>query len=720
MNEPQTSRLKVAELDCAEEARAIRRALEKHPGVSNVEIDILRGEITVAHQPVACSCESIVSALREAGLTATPTGPRSSAAPQQPPAVRSRLLILTLAAATCLLAGFVADAIARGTWEAFVGEDTSLVAAVLYSISALLGLAAVVPKTWAAIRGRRADMNLLMTVAVLGALGLRAWMEAATVALLFLVSLLLEQWSLGRARRAIESLLELAPELARRKNANHAGEEVPVGEIAIDETIIVRPGERVPLDGNVLVGDSAVNEAPITGESLPVDKQPGDPVYAGAINGHGVLEVRVTRTADDSTLARMIQMVHAAQSRRAPQEQWIERFAARYTPAMIVLSLLIASVPPLLLGDWGTWLYRGLVVIVIACPCALVISTPVTLVSALACAARRGVLVKGGRPLEVVSRVVAVALDKTGTLTLGVPDVRRVVPLSGHSHNELLERAAALGAPSTHPLSQAVVRRAEADGVAVGAAEDYQALTGKGAEARLFGGREFWIGSHRLLHEKIDEPHEVHQLALELEQSGETVVSVGNKDHVCGLLGVADRVREESRAAIASFKELGVKRVALLTGDHAQAAQRVADETGVDEVFADLLPEDKVQKIHELQQTVGSTAMVGDGINDAPALAAADVGIAMGALGSDAAIETADIALLNDELARVPWLINHARRAMRIVRFNVGFALGIKALFLLLTALGAASLWLAIAADTGATLLVTANGLRMLRSKELG
>nr|NGX50976.1 putative cadmium-transporting ATPase [Chlamydiota bacterium] len=473
--------------------------------------------------------------------------------------------------------------------------------------------------------------------------------------------------------------------------------------------------EKVPLDAVVEKGSTSINQAPITGESLPVPKEEGDEVYAGTINEEGAIECRVTKGADETTLARIIHLVEEAQSRRAPTQQWVEKFARVYTPIMICLALLVVILPPLLsLGTWAEWFYRGLVILVIACPCALVISTPVSIVSGLTAAARNGVLIKGGMFLEAFGKLRALALDKTGTLTYGRPEVQKIVPLNGHTEEELLERAASLEEPSEHPLARAILKLAKERGIKVERAEDFQITKGKGAEG-TFRGTRYWIGSHRFMHEMKQETEEIHQMALELEDAGHSIIAIGNSKHVCGLIGVADEPREDIAAIIQEIKEAGVQHVVMLTGDNQQAAQAIAKLAGVDETQAELLPEDKVKAIERLKAKWGVVTMIGDGINDAPAMAAASFGVAMGAMGTDAAIETADIALMSDDLSKVPWLIRHSRRTLKVIQQNIAFSLGLKVIFLGLAITGFASLWMAIAADTGASLLVVFNGLSLLR-----
>jgi Cd2+/Zn2+-exporting ATPase len=466
----------------------------------------------------------------------------------------------------------------------------------------------------------------------------------------------------------------------------------------------------------VLAGASEVNQAPITGESAPVPKAPGDEVFAGTINGDGALEIESTRRAEDTTLAHIIHMIEEAQQRKAPSERWVERFARAYTPAVMALAALALIGPPLLFGAaWQPWIYRSLVLLVIACPCALVISTPVSIVAALAAAARQGVLLKGGLFVEVPARLRAVALDKTGTLTFGRPTVVEVVALAGHDEREVIERAAALEARSDHPLARAVLEYAKDRGFSIRPAEDVASEQGKGARGRV-AGRGYWLGSHRYLEERGQETTEVHALLEAMSSAGRTAVVVGTEEHVCGLIAVADAVRPNSRAAVDELRAAGVEAVVMLTGDNRGTAKAIADAAGIDEVRAELLPAEKVAAVDELLARYGQVAMIGDGVNDAPALARATLSVAMGVAGSDAAIETADVALMADDLSRLPWLIRHSRRALRVIRQNIAFSLLVKAAFVVLTLAGYASLWAAIAADMGASFLVIANGLRLLHA----
>ena len=705
-------------LDCAEEVAVLKRALS--PLVEDEEhlsFDVLRGKLTVREDGVAPA--AIRDAVAGTGMRAEAWREGDSADGSQ------RRLQVLLAAASGLstatgfgvhawLAGGIGAAL--GSEGLGVAEGVPLAAQALYLLAIVTGGWFIAPKAWFALRRLRPDMNLLMTVAVSGAVGIGEWFEAATVAFLFAVSNALESWSIGRARRAVEALMDLSPTMARIQDARGGEREVPAEDVEIGTLFVVRPGEKVPLDGTVSAGRSEVNQAPITGESVPVAKEVGDSVLAGTINGSGALEARSSRPASETTLAKMIRLVEEARSKRAPSEQWVERFARIYTPTVMALALLVAVLPPAVAGlSWETWFYRALVLLVIACPCALVISTPVSIVAALAAAARHGVLIKGGSYVEAPAGLDAIAFDKTGTLTRGEPEVVEVVPLSGHGERELLERAAALEARSEHPLAEAILRYAEARDVPVRPATDVEAIPGKGVSGR-YRDELFWLGSHRYLEERGQETPAVHEQLEAMSSAGRTVVVVGNEKHVCGLIAISDGLRPEASEALAELRRLGIRRQVMLTGDNEGTARAIARELGLDEVRAELLPADKVEAVERLVADGSVVAMVGDGVNDAPAMGRATLGIAMGSAGTDAAIESADIALMSDDLRKLPWLVGHSRRTLRIVRQNIVFALGVKVAVFALASLGMATLWMAIAADMGASLLVIANGLRLLRS----
>ena len=713
---------KVRGLDCAEEVAVVRQAVGPLVGGSDrLAFDVLNGRMTVADEASDVAEETIIAAVAGTGMSAARwTG---DAGKDEDHSHRRQQILFTAGSGLLVLAGFVLHVIFAGgfmrAWELFgthAGHSASWPEILAYVAAAALGARFVVVKAWYAARNLRPDMHLLMTVAVIGAMIIGEWFEAATVSFLFALSLTLESWSVGRARRAIAALLDLAPPTAHVLRVDASETTIAVAEVRPGSRLVVRAGERIPLDGRVVEGNSAVNQAPITGESVPVEKQSGAEVFAGTINGDGTLIVRATRMARDTTLARIIHMVEEAHARRAPSEQWVEKFARAYTPAVMALAFLIFVLPPVALGQsWDDWFYRALVLLVIACPCALVISTPVSIVGSLASAARAGVLIKGGAFVELPARLKAIALDKTGTLTRAAPQIAQVVPLGNHSETELVARAAALEARSTHPLARAILQHAKAQGIAPEPAANVQLLRGKGLSG-IFDGEEFWLGSHRYVVERNQDTPEIGRLAEALEADGKTVIAVGNLRHVCGLIAVADTIRPEAGEVVRQLHAAGIEHVAMLTGDNRVTAQAIAREIAVDEAHSELLPEDKVGKIEELVLRYGTVAMVGDGVNDAPALARANLGIAMGTIGSDAAIETADIALMSDDLSRLPWLVRHSRRTLAIIRQNITFALGLKAAFVLLTFAGVASLWTAIAADTGASLLVVLNGLRLLKA----
>jgi Cd2+/Zn2+-exporting ATPase len=617
--------------------------------------------------------------------------------------------------------GISGVAITAGFLFRWVLAEDPLVSTAFFAASTLAGAVLVLPHAWSALRRGQLEMNVLMAVAVTGAWLIGEGAEGAAVVFLFAFAELLESWSVGRARRAIKSLLALTPETAWRKDNGGLAVEVAVGEIQVGDVLLVRSGQRVPLDGEVVSGQSAINQAPITGESVPVEKTPGDVVFAGTINGEGSLEVRVSKVVGDSTLARIIKLVEVAETQKAPTQRFVDKFARYYTPGVFVLAVLVAFVPPLLLGgDWGVWGYRALVLLVIACPCALVIATPVSIVSGLTALARRGVLIKGGAFLEAVGKLRALAVDKTGTITQGRPQVVGIIPWGGRTEMEVLTIAAAIDTHSTHPLAEAVNAAAKDRGISIVPAEEYRSRTGRGAEA-VIDSHPHFIGNHRMAHELGVCSPEIEARLADIENRGQSLAVLGHTPHdgcsgaVIGILAIADRMRPEVPEALRLLHAAGLEKVVMLSGDNQRTATAIAQQAGIDEVYGDLMPEQKVEAIREFVSRYTYVGMIGDGVNDAPALAIASVGIAMGAIGSDTAIETADVALMHDDLRRLSDAIRVSRRTVRIIQFNVGFALAVKALFLFLAFTGHTSLWLAILADTGATLIVIANALRLLR-----
>ncbi len=581
----------------------------------------------------------------------------------------------------------------------------------------------LLPKAWGAIIRLRPDINLLVVIAAVGASVIREFVEAAAVVFLFGVAEWLEGWADRRARRAVEALLEIAPKSATVKR-DEQFVDVPVGEVRAGETVAVKSGMGIPLDGEVVLGESAVNQAPITGESVPVDKKPGDAVFAGTINGEGSLEIRVTKAAGDTTLARIIRLVKEAQEQKAPTQRFVDLFARYYTPAVTLIALLMFLVPPLAFGgDWSQWLYQACVLLIIACPCALVISTPVSIVAGLTALAKRGVLVKGGAHLESVAKLKALALDKTGTITEGKPKVQSIEVVGQSSEQDILRIAAAIDAHSAHPLAKAVVQHAGERGIAFPRAENYQNRSGRGAEG-VVDGHPHFVGNHRFAHELGVCSEDIERRLAAIEGRGHSVIVVGHRPHddckgeVLGIIGIGDTLRPNAADAIRALHAAGVTSIMMLSGDNQRTVDFIARQVGIDEPRGDLLPDDKVAAVKALREKYGVVGMVGDGVNDAPALATATIGIAMGVAGTDAAIETADIALMQDDLAKIAETILLGQRTLAIIRFNIGFSLLLKLVFLVLTLVGYASLWLAILADTGATLLVVANALRLLKTPE--
>lgn len=589
------------------------------------------------------------------------------------------------------------------------------------SIAAILaGGWFLLPKAGRAILKLRPDINLLVVIAAIGASVIGEFIEAAAVVFLFGVAEWLEGWADRRARRAVEALLEIAPKVA---SVNRDGRfvEVPVGEVKAGETVAVKSAMSIPLDGEVVSGESAVNQAPITGESVPVEKKTGDTVFAGTINGEGSLEIRVTKVAGDTTLAKIIRLVKEAQEQKAPAQRFVDVFARYYTPAVTLVALLVFLVPPLTMnGDWSEWLYRACVLLIIACPCALVISTPVSIVAGLTALAKRGVLVKGGAHLESIAKLKALAIDKTGTITEGKPTVQGVETLGQNTEQHVLRIAAAIDAHSAHPLAKAVVAQADQNRVEYPRAENYQNRTGRGAEG-VVDGHPHFAGNHRFTHELGVCSEDVERRLAAIESRGHSVVVVGHRPHdgckgeVLGIIAIGDTLRANAKDAIRALHDAGVQSVMMLSGDNQRTVDFIAKQVGIDDPRGDLLPDDKVGAVKSLREKYGVVGMVGDGVNDAPAMATANIGIAMGMAGTDAAIETADITLMQDDLAKIAETIRLGRRTLGIIRFNVAFSLSLKLVFLVLTLAGFASLWLAIMADTGATLLVVANALRLLR-----
>ncbi len=695
------STFKIEGMDCHEEVAILEVRLKKLRGLEALHADVMGQRLRITYDAARLSTASIAEAVAQTGMRAwlehEEPAPVSADA-----SIRQRLVVWSgIAFAAGLLIRHGIGVTGPISWLPFV-------------VSIGLGGVFTVRRAVVSVRSGSLDINTLMVVAVAGAIALGDWAEAASVTFLFALAQWLESRAMDRARGAIAALMGLAPTdaLVRRDGAERL---MPVDDVQVGDVVVVKPGQKIPLDGRVQSGVSHVNQAPVTGESLPIEKASGDEVFAGTINGRGLLDIAVTRLRRDSTLARIIHLVERAQSQRAPSQTFVDRFARVYTPAILAVAVLIAVVPPLMLGGlWSVWFYRSLVLLVISCPCALVISTPVSVVSALAAAARKGVLVKGGARLEQLAAVRCVAFDKTGTLTLGHLHVEDVVALAGSSVGEVLAVAASLETRSEHPIGRAIVQRALAANQRLLPVEAFQSLPGRGGEARV-GDRLALVGSRRLFAERGLSTPEVEAAHERLAARGHSTVLVACGGKAIGVVSVADQPRPAAADAIGLLRAQGVRRVVLLTGDHEVAARALAASLGLDEYRASLLPEDKVAAVAQLRVEYGAVAMVGDGVNDAPALATADVGIAMGVAGTDAALETADVALMADELLKIPYVVRLSRVTARNIQVNIAFSLALKAAFLIMAVAGSATLWMAVAADMGASLIVIANALRLLR-----
>ncbi|MBP1932754.1 Cd2+/Zn2+-exporting ATPase [Ammoniphilus resinae] len=595
-----------------------------------------------------------------------------------------------------------------------LGED-SFFTTILYAASILIGGYRLFKAGLQNLIRLQFDMKTLMTVAIIGAAAIGEWSEGATVVILFAISEVLETYSMDKARESIRSLMDIAPKqaLIRRGNKELT---ITVDDIEVDDILIVKPGQKLAMDGVVVKGASTINQAAITGESIPVYKTIEDEVFAGTLNEEGLLEVKVTKRVEDTTIAKIIHLVEEAQAERAPSQAFVDQFAKYYTPFILLLSALVIVIPPLLFGgDWYTWIYEGLAVLIVGCPCALVVSTPVAIVTAIGNAARNGVLIKGGIHLEEAGKLSVIAFDKTGTLTRGVPEVTDFIAFG--EDKELLGIAAALEKGSQHPLSSAILRKAEEMGIDFYALKvgDFSSITGKGIKAKL-NDILYFVGSPGLFKELLVEIRsEILSQIETLQKQGKTVMVLGTEKEILALIAVADEVREHSKEVIAQLHQIGMKKTVILTGDNRATAEAIGSVVRVSEVEADLLPQDKLAYIKKLRSEGNVVSMVGDGVNDAPALAAASVGIAMGGAGTDTALETADIALMGDDLRKLPFTIKLSRRALQIIKQNITFSLAIKAVALLLVVPGWLTLWIAIFADMGATLIVTLNALRLLK-----
>lgn len=700
---------RIQKMDCPTEERLIRNKLEPMSGIHELRFNLMQRELTVRHelpddQPILAALEMLgMEPERKDDADCKSCGHKDG---QDGAVSRTAKLLVGIS-------GVAAFAAEISSW---LGADEGSLQVVALSLLAILtGGIQTAKKGWIALKTFTMNINFLMVIAVTGAMIIGEWPEAAMVTFLFAVAEIIEAYSLDRARNAIRDLMEMAPEMAMVQQLDGSWKEIMASNVPLKAIIQVKPGERIPLDGKIVEGQSTVNQAPITGESMPVEKKPGDTVFAGTLNERGSFIFTVTANQGNTTLARIIRSVQEAQSERAPTQRFVDQFARYYTPAIVLLAVFIATVPPLFFGaEFMPWLYRALVTLVIACPCALVISTPVTVVSGLAAAARRGILIKGGVYLEEGRKLKALALDKTGTLTHGKPVLTDIRTISTFTAEKALEIAASLNALSEHPVAHAIVTKAAlAQPLTV---SNFEAMTGRGVNG-VIGGTRYYLGNHRLAEELGVCGDHVESILLPLESEGKTAVVLATDQQALCVFAVADTVRATSVEAIKSLQEMGVHCV-MLTGDNSTTAKAIAVHVGIEDVRGNMLPEDKLKAMEELKQNYDVVGMVGDGVNDAPALARASIGFAMGAAGTDTALETADVALMEDDLRRIPLFINLSRKTSAVLKQNISLALGIKAVFLALNFAGVATLWMAVFADMGASLIVVLNGLRLLKFQQ--
>jgi Cd2+/Zn2+-exporting ATPase len=693
------STFQISGLDCGDCASKLEKHLAAIAGVHSVNVNFAAAKLTIEH---ATTDAAIMQAVAQVGYKAetlqqTIAHTKSQAAWWTNPKTQA-----TVASGIILAISTILD---------WLGARDALLIP-LYILAMIIGGYNTAKSGFYSLRSLTFDMNFLMTVAVLGAAAIGEWSEGATVAFLFSFGNTLQTYTMDKTRQSIRALMELAPAEALVQR-NGQEQKLAVEEIVIGDVMIVKPGERIAMDGIVRNGISAVNQATITGESIPVEKNIGDQVYAGTVNEHGALEIEVTKISADSTLAKIMHLVEEAQSQKAPSQQFVDTFAKYYTPAVLVAAGSVMVLPWLLFGQsFAPWFYKGLVLLVISCPCALVISTPVSIVSAIGNSSRNGVLIKGGAYLEQMSSIKAIAFDKTGTLTHGRPQVTDIIAFNSIKEQEVLITAASIEKWSEHPLAAAIV--AKSSGLSLQPVSNFKALVGRGAQADIHG-QTIFIGNPRLFEELGFDLGEYENQITDFQQQGKTLMIVGAQDRIHGMIAVADTLRENSKDAIIALRAAGIKHIAMLTGDNHKVASSIAQNLTIDTLYSELLPEDKVATIKELLKSYEKVAMIGDGVNDAPAMAASTIGIAMGVAGSDTALETADIALMSDDLGKLAYVIKLSSKTVSIIKQNIGFSILIKIIFLLLTFAGVANLWLAVIADMGSSILVTLNGMRLMR-----
>lgn len=718
-----TLQARVKGMDCGGCAQTIEASLQQLPGIAEASVSFPTEQLRVSYYPHQVSEPVIYDRVANLGYTVTQTtavsASKTFSAESSAQSIPQKTQQLDLTGWKFWLRNRRGRGVILAGLGVVLGLLTQQLGLSLWIARAFYGVGMVVAgwpiarAGWFAMNLHRADMNLLMTVSAVGAVILGNWFEGALVVFLFALGTTLQTFTLGRTRNAIRDLMDLTPPTATVKR----GEQeltVPVEDVQLNEILTIRPGQRLALDGIILSGNSTIDQSPITGESIPEDKAPGDRVFAGTLNQVGFLEVKVTHRANDTTVARIVHLVESAQSSRAPSQQWVERFAAIYTPIVLLVAAGVALIPPLVLTEpFTVWIYRALVLLVIACPCALVISTPVSIVSAIGAATRQGVLFKGGKSLETAGRMNLLAFDKTGTLTQGLPVVQKVYDLGEVSAKEVFQVAASLEQQSEHPLARAIVTEAKNRGLELQTPERFTALPGRGAWAML-GDQIYFVGNQRLFADHaIPLSPEAESLLAQIESQGQTPVLVGTRQRVLGAVALADGLRLEAGEAVRRLRQVGLKRLVMLTGDHSAVAQQIAEQVDIKEYRAELLPDDKLQEIQQLRRS-GVVGMVGDGINDAPALAAADISFAVG--GIDIALETADVVLVGGDLRRLADAVDLSRRTMSVIQQNITLALVMNGVFILLAAFGVVGLPVAILEDMGTSLFVTLNAMRLFRT----
>lgn len=705
MSEKMTEKTyRIEGLSCANCAGKFEKNVKQLPGVTNATVNFGASKISVEGQ-------TTIEELEEAGAFENLIIRNDQENPEQ---VRSKESFIKRNIALIISLGFILVAVIS---QLSLGEDHLLTKA-LYILAIIIGGYDLFKEGFSDLIKLDFSMESLMTIAIIGAAFIGEWAEGSIVVILFAISEALERFSMDKARQSIRSLMDIAPKeaLIRRNNVEQL---ISVDKIDIDDIMIIKPGQKIAMDGLVINGHSSVNQAAITGESVPVEKQLDDEVFAGTINEEGVLEVKVTKKVTDTTIAKIIHLVEEAQGERAPAQAFVDKFAKYYTPFIIIMALLIVVVPPLFFGgDWNKWLYQGLSILVVGCPCSLVISTPVSIVSAIGNAAKNGVLVKGGVYLEEIGHLRAIAFDKTGTLTKGKPVVTDFIATSSETDINYLSIISSLESLSQHPLASAILNEADKTNVDYKSIqiEDFQSITGKGLTG-IHQNIRYYIGSPKLFSASVIEETAVKVQYRQFQEQGKTAMYFGTDEQILGVIAVADEVRDSSAAVISELHKLSIEHTIMLTGDNTKTAESIGKQLGVTEIKGDLMPQEKLDSIKALRTTYNKVAMVGDGINDAPALAASTVGIAMGGAGTDTALETADVALMGDDLQKLPFIVRLSRQTLKVIKQNITFSLGIKLLALLLVIPGWLTLWIAIVADMGATLLVTLNGLRLMKVK---